>query len=129
MTLAARSLALVALLCAPLAAQAADVHGAPLPRRARALAENHFASPMGFRDTVEWYRKELRRRRVNVEFTGVEKVREVVYLRVLARDAWLGWSAIHIMLAEGRTTIYIVASQNSIGDRLTAGRRTLDPSI
>jgi hypothetical protein len=88
----------------------ADVHGAPLPKRARALDDGRYASPMGFRDTVDWYRKELKRRGINVEFGAVMKVRDVVFVRVLAKDDGLGWSALHIVLADGKTTVYVVAA-------------------
>lgn len=112
-----RTFALVVTLAVALGgtASAADVHGAPIPRRARKLEDGRYSSPMGFRDTVEWYKKELRRRHVNVDIAPAEKVRDVVYLRILPRDTGLGWEAIHVVLAEGKTTIYIVASQ-SAGD-------------
>lgn len=135
-------LALLALLvAAPVAADAAELHGAPLPSRAKQLAENHYASPKGFRDTVEFYRKELDRRGVVVEYRAPERWRDVVFARFLANDPAAKFAAVHIVLADGKTTIYIVppkiegdeeqvqSPENTLGDRLTAGRRTLDPSI
>ena len=115
--------------CVPTAAEAVEVHGVPLPRGARSLEKDRFASPKGFRDTVQFYRKELTKKGWNADFLPVEKVRDIVYLRVLSKDQTAPWSAIHVVLAEGRTTIYILASEKKLGDRLTAGRRTLDPSI
>ena len=94
-------------------AVAADVHGAPLPRRARSLEDGRFASPLGFRATVDWYRKELRRRGANVELVGPIRYRGVVFVRVLPTDAATPWAAVHIVLADGRTTIYILAASSA----------------
>lgn len=84
---------------------------APLPPKARPLADaGRYASPFGFRDTIEWYKKELRRRGVNVTIDGPIRVRETTYVRILPKDTGLPWSAVHILLAEGRTSIYLVAA-------------------
>jgi len=93
-------------------AGAVDVHGAPLPKGARSLEKDLFASSKSFRDTVEFYRKELARRSLLVEITPVERHRDVVYVRILPKDRAAGFRAIHVMLADGRTTIYIVAPEN-----------------
>jgi hypothetical protein len=101
----------VLLLCGPIsgaATPAAPV--APLPRRAKPQPDGRYLSPLGFRDTVEWYRKELRRGGIQAEVTPPIRSRDVVYVRILAKDTGLPWSAVHIVLAEGRTTIYIVAT-------------------
>jgi hypothetical protein len=90
-------------------AAAAERHGAPLPKRAKAQDDGTWLSPLGFRDTVEWYRKAIAKDGTTAEILGVEKFRDVVYLRILARDRTATWSAIHVFLAEGRTFIYIVA--------------------
>lgn len=82
----------------------------PLPKNARLLADGRYASPLGFRDTVEWYEKELARRGVHVKIDGPLRTRDVVVVRVLPLDTNAGWSAVHIVLAERRTTIYIVAA-------------------
>jgi hypothetical protein len=97
------------------AAYAADVAGAPLPARARALDDGRFASPLGFRDTVDWYRKELRRRGTNATFVGPVRFRDVTLVRILpaAEGARSSWSAVHIVLADGRTTIYILAASEA----------------
>ena len=116
-------------LCVPSIARAVEVHGVPLPKGARSIEKDRFASPKGFRDTVLFYRRELAKKGWNADFLPVEKARDVVYLRILSKDRAAPWSAIHIVLAEARTTIYILASEKQLGDRLTAGRRTLDPSI
>jgi hypothetical protein len=87
----------------------ANEPAAPLPKRVKPVGDGRWASPMGFRDTVEWYRKELRRRGVNVRVVGPVRVRDVVYVRILPEDSGVGWSAVHILLADGRTSIYVVA--------------------
>ena len=119
-----RAAVICLLLCAGAPAHG-DVHGAPLPRGAKKLAENHYTSPKGFAATVKWYEKELRRRGIAAKVLPVEQAREITYCRILSEDRAVPWLAIHIMLADGRTTIYIVGSK-SLGDRLTVGRKTLD---
>ena len=88
-------------------ARAAD---APLPKKARALPDGRFASPLGFRDTLDWYKKELRRQGVNVQVIGPVRYRDVLYVRLLPTDAGASFDAVHIVLADGRTTIYILAA-------------------
>src|SRR5258706_8064250 len=83
----------------------ADVSGAPLPPRAHVLEDGRYASPLGFHDTVDWYRKELRRRGVNVTLVGPVRFRDVTFVRLLPSDPRTTWSAVHIILADGRTTI------------------------
>ena len=100
----------------PRAADAADVAGAPLPARSRVMDDGRFASPLGFRDTVDWYRKELKRRGTNATFVGPVRFRDVTFVRILpapADGARSGWSAVHIVLADGRTTIYILAASEA----------------
>jgi hypothetical protein len=108
----ARALALLLVIGWASLAVAADGAGAPLPKRARRLEDGRYASPMGFRDTVEWYRKELRRRGENAEVVGPVRYRDVVFVRVLAK-AGASWQAVHIVLADGRTTIYILAASQA----------------
>ena len=86
---------------------------APLPPRARLLDDGRFASSLGFRDTVDWYVKELRRRGANVDLVGPVRFRDVTYVRILPRDVGSPWSAVHIVLADGRTTIYILAASEA----------------
>ena len=123
----ALALALFALY--PTVAHAVEVYGVPLPKGARSIEKDRFASPRSFRDTVQFYRKELAKKGWSADFLPVEKVRDITYLRVLSKDRESPWSAIHIVLAEGHTTIYILASEKTLGDRLTAGRWSLEPSI
>ena len=92
---------------------AADVAGAPLPARSRVLDDGRFASPLGFRDTVDWYRKELRRRGTNATFVGPVRFRDVTFVRVLPTGPRSPWAAVHIVLADGRTTIYILAASEA----------------
>jgi hypothetical protein len=93
--------------------RAADVAGAPLPPRARVLDDGRFASPLGFRATVAWYRKELKRRGANATFVGPVRFRDVTFVRVLPVDPRSPWAAVHIVLADGRTTIYILAASEA----------------
>jgi hypothetical protein len=92
---------------------AAVTPAAPLPGRARPLEDGRFASPLGFRDTVDWYRKELKRRGTNATFVGPVRFRDVTFVRVLPVDPRSAWSAVHIVLADGRTTIYILAASEA----------------
>jgi hypothetical protein len=116
-------------LSVPTIAFAVEVHGVPLPKGARSVDKDRFVSPKSFRDTAQFYRKELAKKGWSADFLPVEKVRDVVYLRILSKTREAPWSAIHIVLAEGKTTIYILASEKELGDRLTAGRWSLEPSI
>ena len=128
-----RALAAAALAAALLGlagpAQAGDVAGAPLPKGARAVPaeDGLYLSPLGFRATVDWYRHELDRRGVVADFLPVEKVRSVAFVRILARDPAVSWSAVHIVLAEGETTIYIVAPKSGRGS--SNGRTTDSGSV
>lgn len=91
----------------------AGAAGAPLPPRARPLDDGRYVSPLGFRDTVDWYTKELRRRGAHVDLAGPVRFRDVTYVRILPRDVGSSWSAVHIVLADGRTTIYILAASEA----------------
>jgi hypothetical protein len=103
---------LVLVLCALARSAAAQVPPVPLPPGARKLEIGRYTSPRGFRQTVEYYRKTLAKQGITAEITPVTKVRDVVYVRILPRDTTPSWTAIHLMLAEGKTTIYIVEPKN-----------------
>lgn len=99
---------LFVLLCGLARTAVAQSASAPLPVGARRIEEGRYVSPRSFRQTVEFYRQALAKTGVAAEITPVTKVRDLVYVRILPKDAHLSWSAIHVMLAEGKTTIYIV---------------------
>ena len=120
--LATLALAFLLLRAAP--ARAVELYGVPLPPGARSLDKDRFASPKGFRDTVQYYRKELPKKGWSANFLPVEKVRDVVYLRILSTDSTAPWKAIHIVLADSKTTIYILASEKSA--RGSSNGRTTD---
>jgi hypothetical protein len=97
-----------ALLAWPVAA--ADVHGVPVPRRARVATDGSFVSPLGFRATLDWYEGMFRRRREAVTVDGPHRVRDVVYVRILPGSTSSRWSAVHIFLAAGKVSVYILAA-------------------
>jgi hypothetical protein len=106
---------LVAMLLAAAGAQAQEI--APLPKGAKRVEGQGdlYLSPLGFRATVDWMRHALDRRGIVADILPAVKTHGVVYVRILARDPAVFWSALHIVLADGKTTIYIVAPKNGRG--------------
>jgi hypothetical protein len=91
-------------------AWADDVHGVPLPPRAKRLEGDLFASPGGYRATVKFFRIKLAAEGYRFDEKPTEKVRDVTFTRFLSRGDGASWSAVHVVLANGRTTIYILPS-------------------
>lgn len=122
---------------------AAEVAGVPLPGRSRALSENLFESSLGMRKSVDFYARWLKRQGIAHEAVPIQRYRGVTFARFLSRQPSSRWRAIHVYQHRGRTRIAIIpsltspaahaknraSSARSLGDRLMAGRQTLDLSI
>jgi hypothetical protein len=106
---AAALLALVAL--AP-PASAGEAPKLPLPKGAKPTPDGSWSSPLGFRKTLDWYKKTLDKQGLVVEFLPPERFRDVTYARILSKDPAAAFTAIHVVLADGRTTIYILPPKN-----------------
>ncbi len=117
-----RLLVLAALLLSMVRAASADPAKPLLPKGARPAESGVYSSPLGFRKTLDWYKKTLDKQGLVVEFVPPEKVRDVVYARILSKDPAAPFSAIHVVLAEGRTTIYIVAPKTEPARGSSNGR-------
>lgn len=84
------------------------VYGVPLPPGSYALPDGRFASGRGFRDTVRFFRRELPRAGYRFVAHPVARHRDITYARFLAQDSGAPFRAVHVVLANGRTTIYVV---------------------
>ena len=127
----------------PAVTLAAEVAGVPLPARSRAISENLFDSSLGMRKSVDFYARWLKRQGIAHDAIPVQRYRGVTFARFLSRQPSARWRAIHVYQHRGRTRIAIIpvltspaahaknraSSARSLGDRLTAGRQTLDLSI
>jgi hypothetical protein len=87
---------------------AADVHGVPLPARSRPIGETLHESSLGFRKTVDFYQRWLRRQGIDHERIPVYRYRGVSVARFLAREQSARWRAIHVFHHRGRTRIAII---------------------
>jgi hypothetical protein len=104
--LAAALLLGVALGPAPAAADA----GVPLPPRSRAVdgPGGLVASGQGFRQTVDFYERFLKRRGLAHEQVPVYRHRGVDVARFLSRQRGSRWRAIHVFRHTGQTFIAVV---------------------
>jgi len=101
-------LALAALVAAgsrPAAAR--ELHGVPLPAGTRALDDGSQESGLGFRKTVDFYERFLKRTGLAHQQLPATRHRGVVVVRFLAR-APAPWRAIHVFWTHGHTRIYVV---------------------
>ena len=96
-----------------------DLHGAPLPRGSRPVADRH-ASALGFRATVDWYTRQWRRDGIAVRTVGPYAARGVDVVRFLREDDAGDWLAVHVYRVAGKTWIFVVPRPG-----LDAGRTTL----
>jgi hypothetical protein len=107
---------LAAVLWAPDAhARALAVLGVPMPAGSRE-AGGVVTSGRGFGQTVEFYKRFLKRAGVGHEAVPVYRYRGVDVARFLVRQGGTRWAAIHVYRHGGRTMIYVVPR-----DPLTAG--------
>lgn len=83
-----------------------SIAGLPLPGGARLQEDGRIVSPWGYRDTVRFYRKRLRGQ---VRWIPTEEFRGVVFTRGLPlAPETSSFQAVHVSLAQGKTTIYIL---------------------
>jgi hypothetical protein len=89
--------------------RAAELYGVRLPRGAWPLDDGRWVSPHRFRTTVGYFRWCFNRAGIGVrELAGViEGAEEVVHF-VPVDDEHTTWGCVQIVLAVGRTTIYIL---------------------
>lgn len=80
----------------------------PVPRGAREIDTNYYRLPKRFADATAVLRRIVRKNGWTVDIRPVEKFGKVKYLRILSRDSFAPFFALHLVLAEGRTTLYIV---------------------
>jgi hypothetical protein len=105
-------------------ARGADQHEVPLPRGAWPLDDGRWVSPRSFAETLRYYRRELGR--LNLSFLVLPErmldLQRVVDILPVAGSA--SWRSIQIVLAAGRTTIYILPPIPPSGqsDRLKIAR-------
>jgi hypothetical protein len=100
------AIALLSFVAAP--ALAATVHDVPLPRGSRSIGDNHFASSRGFRKTVEFYQRFLKRGAKDHRAVPVYRIRGVTVARCISKMKGSKWLAIHVFLIRGKTQIYVV---------------------
>lgn len=93
---------------APLAANAAKVFDVPVRGRAQKQQPGLYASRMGFRRTVAYYRRWLKARGHKHEAVPVYRYRSTLVARFLSRETASRWSAIHVWHYAGHTWITIV---------------------
>jgi hypothetical protein len=124
------------------AAPATAAPALKLPPGTRAEAD-HFISGRGLRDSTDFIAKELSKRGIAVEQIGPYRIRGVELTRFVSQALGTEWLAIHVLRVAGKTLIFFVPrpkaltngapavskSGTSIGDRLTAGRKTLTLAI
>lgn len=89
-------------------AWAVEVHGVPLPRGSRSVEPNLFESGRGFRKTVDFYKRWLKRQGLSHEEVPVYRYRGVVIARFVSKHATTEWKAIHVFRRAGRTRIFVV---------------------
>ena len=122
-----------------------DRHAAPpdlrLPPGTRADASGQLVSGRGLRDTTDFLAKELARRGIAVRQIGPTRVRGVELTRFISQTAVDALARDPRPAHRGKTLIFFVPAdrldetrgplrnQSSLGDRLMAGRQTLDLTI
>lgn len=102
------ALVLVLLVLRPVPGGAALIFDVPLPPGSRSQGEHLFTSGRGFRATVDFYKRFLKRRGLAHEEVPVYRYRGTTVARFLSRQPGTRWAAIHVFHSEARTTIFIV---------------------
>lgn len=92
---------------------AATVHGVPLPRGSRSVEPSLFESGRGFRKTVDFYKRWLKKQGLSHDAIPVYRYRGVVVARFVSRHKTTEWKAIHVFRRVGRTRIFIVTRDGS----------------
>ena len=86
------------------------ISGVPLPVRSRSQEHpGHALSSRGFPDTVNFYRRWLKRRGFPYREVPPYQYRGVTVARFLPGTKGGDWAAIHVFLLDGRTHISIIA--------------------
>jgi hypothetical protein len=93
-----------------------EVLGVAMPAGSRQAGGGVVTSGRGFGQTVEFYKRFLKRAGVGHEAVPVYRYRGVDVARFLVRQGGTRWMAIHVYRHGGRTMIYVVPR-----DPLTAG--------
>jgi hypothetical protein len=86
-----------------------DVLGVPMPGGSRQAGGGVVTSGQGFGQTVEFYKRFLKRAGVEHELVPVYRYRGVDVARFLVRQGGTPWLAIHVYRHGGRTMIYVVS--------------------
>jgi len=88
----------------------ADTYDLPVPsgtRRDPATPDLHVSS-LGFRPSVDYYARELRRRGLAHQRIGPYQVRGVDVTRFVSADPASRWLAVHVYRQDGKTWIFLV---------------------
>lgn len=103
-------LALALALAAPAAAgqHRADELGLDVPRGSKVIGDQLWSSALGFRKTVQFYERLLKRKGLEHEAVPIYGYRGVVVARFLATAADSSWRAIHVFQRRGVTRVYLV---------------------
>lgn len=102
-------LAAGALVCSP-SASADSAHGVPFPRGTQ-LVDGERRSGRGFRQTVRYYSRFIRRRGIAAERVPTYQHRGVTVSRILSKSDRAPFAAIHIYRHRGVTWIYVVPAR------------------
>jgi hypothetical protein len=81
----------------------------PMPPRSRLAGDGVFISGRGFRPTVDFYKRFLKRSGMAHEEVAVYRYRGVEVARFLSRQGGTRWAAIQVWRHGGRVMIYVVA--------------------
>jgi hypothetical protein len=89
---------------------AATKHGVPLPSGSKVQKSDAdlYKSGRGFRKTVRFYKKFLKRRGLLHDEIPVYEYRGTTVARFVSRQRGADWSAIHVFKRRGQTMIYVV---------------------
>jgi hypothetical protein len=104
-------LALAIAMPSPLAAGSsprADKLGLEVPRGSKVTGDQLWSSALGFRKTVEFYERLLKRKSLAHEAVPVYRYRGVTVARFISTADGARWRAIHVFHRRGATRIYLV---------------------
>lgn len=103
-------LALALSLPAPVAAGSdrADRLGLEVPRGSKVIGDQLWSSALGFRKTVGFYERLLKRKGLAHEAVPIYRYRGVTVARFISTASGGRWSAIHVFHLRGATRIYLV---------------------
>ena len=102
----------------------AAIHGVALPGGSRRIDSNLYRSSLGFRKTVRFYKRFLRRR--DHDEVPVYRYRGTTVARFLSRDSQSRWLAIHVFKYREHTQIYVIPRKRSQRPAAAHRRTALD---